>query len=111
MVFSKKYINLKADSILESVIALSIISICLYISVLVYASVFTPKTSSKFYISRNKITSMYYLSQINPDSIEASFDNKITFDKEWITPTLQKIKVEFKDSLQNPIRINYFSPN
>ena len=39
--------DLNGNSILESVIALSIISVCLYIDVLVYSSVFSPKTAPK----------------------------------------------------------------
>lgn len=110
MEFLRKYINIKAESILESVIALSIISICLYISVLVYTAVFTPKTSSKFYISRNKVSSLYYQSQIYPDSLEFN-DESFLIEKEWLSTSLQKIKIKSKDTLLNPIAIEYYLSN
>lgn len=107
----KKYFNHSANSILESVIALSIISICLYIAVMVYASVFTPKTSPKFYTSRNKITELYYLMQLSPDSIDALNTDNLKISHEWINASLQQIDIEFKDSSGVIVKNNFFIQN
>lgn len=108
MAFLRNCINIKAESVLESVIALSIISICLYISILVYASVFSSKTSSKYYVARNKISSIYYLSQVEEDSLEQVDDANLLIEKEWVTPSLQKINIAYKDTLLAPISFNFF---
>lgn len=98
MAQSRKYFNLRANSILESVVALSIISICLYIAVLVYTSVFSARTSPKFYTTRHKISELYYEIQLNPDSINSLNGDDFRIDSEWINAGLQHIDVEYKDS-------------
>ena len=108
MEFLKKYCNLKANSILESVIALCIISICLYVAVLVYATVFTPKTSPRFYSSRNKINELYYMIQLNPDTIETISKNNLRIDTEWINANLEQVNIEYKDSSGVVIKNNFF---
>jgi len=65
----KNYYKIGANSILESVIALSIISICLFITLIIYSSVFSPKTSIKKYIVRNRANEYFYTIQIAPDSV------------------------------------------
>lgn len=62
MELSKGYF--KANSILESVIALSIISICLYIAVIVFSQVFSPRTSAKYYASQNRVGELFFLFEI-----------------------------------------------
>lgn len=108
MGYLKKYYSLSANSILESVIALCIISICLYVAVLVYATVFTPKTAPKFYNSKNKLAELYYMAQVNPDSIEGLQKENMVIDQEWINTNLQRLDLEYKDSSGIVIKSNFF---
>ena len=101
MVLSKKYYNLPANSILESVIALTIISICLYFAVMIFASVYTPKTSAKFYSTQNKVNELFYLSELKNDSISNENENEnLLIEEESINERLKKISVQYKDSTQ-----------
>ena len=101
MVLSKKYYNLPANSILESVIALTIISICLYFAIMIFASVYTPKTSAKFYSTQNKVNELFYLSELKNDSISNENENEnLQIEEESINERLKKISVQYKDSTQ-----------
>lgn len=101
MVLSKKYYKLPANSILESVIALTIISICLYFAIMIFASVYTPKTSTKFYSTQNKVNEIFYLSELTNDSIvNESKDENLIIKEEIVNDNLKKISVEYKDSTQ-----------
>ncbi|RUT69897.1 hypothetical protein D0817_14885 [Flavobacterium cupreum] len=101
MVFLKKYYSVKANSILESVIALTIISICLYFAILIFASVFTPRTSAKFYSTQNKVNELFFLSQLKNDSLQyESQDENLLIEEEVINDRLKKISVQYKDSSQ-----------
>ncbi|MHC0439223.1 hypothetical protein [Flavobacterium sp. 3-210] len=101
MVSLKKYCSLKANSILESVIALTIISICLYFAVLIFASVFTPRTSAKFYSTQNKVNELFFLSQLKTDSLQyESNDENLLIEEEIVNENLKKISVQYKDSTQ-----------
>lgn len=94
----RKFCRLKANSILESVIALCIIAVCLYIAILVYAMAFTPKTTPKFYSIKNKVNEIYYLAQVNPDTIEQLINKNLSTKNEIIKENLQQVLVEYKDS-------------
>jgi hypothetical protein len=98
MVLSKKLDRkVSASSILESVIALTIISICLYIAAIVFSFVFTKKSSPKFYNTINQVNELFYKSQLNLDSIEYEAEN-IMLEKEKINENLSEIKLQYKDS-------------
>ncbi|MCF6133362.1 hypothetical protein [Flavobacterium wongokense] len=111
MVCLRKYYKLPANSILESVIALCIIAVCLYVAVMVYATVFTPKTAPRFYNSRNKVAEMYYMAQVNPDSITQMQKENTTIKQEWINTNLQQVNLEYKDSSGVVIKSNFFVQN
>lgn len=99
MALLKKYCNIAANSILESVIALTIISICLYFAILIFAVVFTPRTSAKFYASQNKLNEMFYIAQLKNDSL--IYDNKnpnLMVEEEIITTNLKRITLQYQDS-------------
>jgi len=101
MAFLKKLCNVRANSLLESVIALSIISICLYVAVMVYSAVFTPHTSARFYTSQNKIYEAFFLQQVSTDSLSELYANgELTIDEEDIENSYKKIVVKYKDSTQ-----------
>lgn len=108
MACRKRYFSYSANSILESVIALSIISICLYIALLVYASVFSPKTAPKFYNSRNQADEQFFLMQLNNDSLQNNPDENLIVEEEYINASLKKVTLKRKDSLQAVSRKSYF---
>lgn len=89
----KKYY--KANSIIESVIALTIISICIYVAIMVYANVFSPKTSIKQYSHQNKINEQFYLLQLQD---ETSIEN-IEITENWLNTYLKEVTFIYKDSL------------
>ncbi len=101
MVFLKKYCNLKANSILESVIALTIISICLYFAIMIFSTVFTPRTSAKFYDKQNKVNELFFLAQLRNDSLTfGNEDENLQIEEEIINESLKKINIQYKDSSQ-----------
>lgn len=98
---SRKYYNLKANSILESVIALTIISICLSIAITIFATVFTPRTSVKFYTTQNKVNELFYLSLLKNDSlINENQDENLILEEEILEDGLKMITIQYKDSSQ-----------
>lgn len=108
----KKYYNLKANSILESVIALTIISICLYFAVMIFASVYTPKTSAKFYSTQNKVNEIFYLSELKIDSIINESENEnLLIEEETVNESLKKISIQYKDSSQFKFEKSFYVQN
>lgn len=94
----KRCFRLKANSILESVISLSIISICLFIAVMIYSVVFTPKTSSGFYVSKNKADELFFLMQLEQDSIYLN-EQDYSIAEEWQSTFLKRVTIKAKDSI------------
>ncbi|MBF4494688.1 hypothetical protein IRZ83_16990 [Flavobacterium sp. JLP] len=112
MVLSKRYYKVPANSILESVIALTIISICLYFAVMIFASVYTPKTSAKFYSTQNKVNELFYLQQIKSDSLNTESDNEnLLIEEETINDDLKKISIQYKDSSQFKFQKSFYVQN
>ena len=110
MVLSKKYCKVSANSILESVIALTIISICLYFAVMIFASVYTPKTSAKFYGTQNEINEIFYLFELKSDSVSKESEN-LLINEESLNDNLKKISVESKDSTQFKFKKSFYVQN
>lgn len=101
MAFLKKYCSPKANSILESVIALTIISICLYLAIMIFAAVFTPRTSAKFYGTQNKVNELFFLAQLKNDSLlYESEDENLIIQEEEVSEGVKMISVSHKDSTQ-----------
>lgn len=112
MVFLKKYYSVKANSILESVIALTIISICLYFAILIFASVFTPRTSAKFYNTQNKVNELFFLSQLKNDSLQyESANDNLLIEEEIVNDHLKKISIQYKDSTQFKFEKSFYVEN
>jgi len=112
MVFLKKYYSVKANSILESVIALTIISICLYFAILIFASVFTPRTSAKFYSTQNKVNELFFLSQLKNDSLQyESANENLLIEEEIVNDHLKKISIQYKDSTQFKFEKSFYVEN
>lgn len=110
MVLSKRYYKLSANSILESVIALTIISVCLYFAVLIFASVYTPKTSAKFYGTQNKVNELFYLSELESDSLSGENENTL-IEEESVNDNLKKISIQYKDSTQFKFEKSFYVQN
>ena len=104
----KKCSSLPANSILESVIALCIIAVCLYVAVLVYSQLFSSRTSPRFYNSKNKMAEVYYMFQVNPDSILSADNDNLNITEEYENAHLQKLAIEFKDSSGVKLKSSYF---
>ena len=99
MVSLKKYYNLAANSILESVISLCIISVCLYVAVLVFAAVFSPRTSAHFFNTQNKINELFFLAQLKKDSLQNENKNEhFAIEETPVNQGLSKILIHYKDS-------------
>ena len=109
MVSLKKYCNLKASSILESVIALTIISVCLCITIMVLSSVFTQKTSLKFYDAQNKVNELFFLAQLQGDSLMyVSDDENLIVEEEIVNATVKKLHIVYKDSSEVKFERSFF---
>jgi hypothetical protein len=112
MVFSKKFCNLKANSILESVIALTIISICLYFAILIFASVFTPRTAVKFYDTQNKVNELFFLAQLKNDSLNYENENdQLIIEEEVINNNLKKLLIYYNDSTKFKFKKSFYVQN
>jgi hypothetical protein len=99
MAFLKKYYSPKANSILESVIALTIISICLYLAIMIFAAVFTPRTSAKFYGTQNRVNELFFLAQLKSDSLSnETEDENLMMEEEQINEGVKRISIKYKDS-------------
>lgn len=108
MEFSKRHYSVKATSLLESVIALSIISICLYFAILIFSMVFTPKTSVKFYDTQNKINELFYLSALKSDSLSESANDVFSIEENRLSTGLKQVKVSYKDSARFQFRKSFY---
>src|SRR6218665_2926708 len=84
MAYLKKYYSVAANSILESVIALCIISFFLYVA------------------------ELFYMAQINPDSISSITKENLLLNQEWINVNLQQLKIEYKDSSGVTVKNNFY---
>jgi uncharacterized protein YsxB (DUF464 family) len=104
----KRYCNLRANSIVESVIALCIISVCLYIAVLVFAAVFTPRTSAKFYNTQNKVNELFFLAQLNDSLMDQNANEDLIMEEENLGAGLKKITVHYKDSLNVGLEKSFY---
>jgi hypothetical protein len=104
MALLKKYFS--ANSLLESVMALAIISTCLYIAIMVYANVFTKKTSIIAYSNQNSMNEMFYLLQVSEDSLQQV--NTENISSEWINSNLQEITIKSVDSINLGIKKHFY---
>lgn len=108
----KSLCKITANSLLESVVALSIISVCLYIAIMVYATVFSPKTSAKYYNSQNKTSEAFYAIQLAQDSITADYDTaNWEIEEEESTGNLKKVTVKYKDSVMSYPEKSFYIAN
>ena len=110
MVCVKKSFNCSGSSILESVMALSIISICLFITLMVYTSVFSVKSSAKFYTGQLHHEAYFYYKLLQSDTLNPNSFDVINEETININPQIKKITIVFQDSLKNKTTTSYFLP-
>ncbi|MCO6173432.1 hypothetical protein NHF50_00080 [Flavobacterium sp. NRK F10] len=103
MGFLKKYY--KANSIIESVMALTIISICIYIAILVYANVFTPKTSMAHYSKQNILSRQFYELQLQEELPNTAI---ISVEENWLNTNLKEVTVQYKDSIDKSVQKQFY---
>lgn len=96
MAFLKKYFSIKATSLLESVVALSIIAICLYFAIMIFSMVFTPRTSVQFYDTQNKVNELFYLAELKGDSLSNAADEHLVIEEHILNTALKEFKVGYK---------------
>lgn len=105
----KKYIKQPANSIMESVIALSIVSICIFIALLIYTNVYTPKTAPKFYEFKNRNAELFFMMHFEQDSISSTSDD-FQVSEEIINSKLKKVAIQNTDSSHLKIKKSYYIP-
>ncbi|MFP9119336.1 hypothetical protein ACLI08_16225 [Flavobacterium sp. RNTU_13] len=93
----RRLYNIKAGSLLESVIALTIIAICLFVATMVYAAVFTSKTSMKHYEDQASVNELFYLYQLRRDSVKGA-DNVGRNIAGEVNGGTEKMIITYKDS-------------
>lgn len=112
MVLLKKYYRFQANSILESVIALTIISVCLYFSIMIFARIYTPSTSMKFYTTQNKTNEFIFLKEIRNDSLTEENENiNFQIEEEVLNTNLKRISIMPKDSTQFKFKKSFYVQN
>ena len=109
MTLSKKYIKVKANSLLESVIAITIISISIYVSVLIINQVFSKSTSEKFYIEDKKMNELFYKIQFEDDTIPNS--TNFSIETENLKNGLIKYDIKYLDSTKLKLKSNFIIDN
>jgi type II secretory pathway component PulJ len=98
----------KANSILESVIALCIISIGLTVAVMVFSQVFNPKNSRQ-YASENKANSLFYMLQTNRDSVHLeNYAPGLKINETALEDRLFEISIEYTDSSKYIHKKNFY---
>lgn len=103
MALLRKYY--KANSLIESVIALTIISICLFIAILVYSHVFSPKTSTQHYNKQNILNQQFYELQLNDENVNSE---TISMEENWLNTNLREVSVQVKDSVESDLKAKFY---
>lgn len=106
----KKHTSLKANSLLESVIALAIISIGIYAAILVFNQVFTNTTSEKFHIEQKNINNYFYEIQLDADTLQSDESNYL-FEINDYNSDLKEYKINYKDSTKIKLRNHFYIIN
>jgi type II secretory pathway pseudopilin PulG len=106
----KKHTNLRANSLLESVIALAIISIGIYAAILVFNQVFTSNTSEKFHIEQKNINNMFYEIQLGVDTFQNDESN-YQFEINNYNLNLKEYKINYKDSAKIKLNNRFYILN
>jgi hypothetical protein len=79
---------------------------------MIFASVYTPKTSAKFYSTQNKVNEIFYLSELKIDSIINGSENEnLLIEEETVNESLKKISIQYKDSSQFKFEKSFYVQN
>ncbi len=109
MRLSKKYFNVRAGSLIESVAALSIIAICLVTAVLIYSQVFTMRTSARFYNRNNAMDEVFFATMLGQDSLLVKYteDDRMLIEEE-VYKGYKIIRVSCNDSIKPHVEKYYY---
>jgi hypothetical protein len=77
---------------------------------MIFASVYTPKTSAKFYSTQNKVNELFYLAELKSDSVSNENEN-LLIEEETVNDELKKISVQYKDSTQFKFEKSFYVQN
>lgn len=110
MKLSKKHTSLKANSLLESVIALAIISIGIYAAILVFNQVFSSSTSEKFHIEQKNCNNMFYEIQLGINTFQNNESN-YEFEINDFNSELKEYKINYKDSAKLKLKNHFYILN
>ncbi|UMY66255.1 MULTISPECIES: hypothetical protein [unclassified Flavobacterium] len=97
--------KVRAGSLIESVMALAIISACLFIALGIYGQVFSKRTSARFYLTSQHIQRDYFLMQVTPDSVTSGLPQT-----EWVNAGLREFVVPQTDSTAFETRYYIWEP-
>lgn len=106
----KKHTSLKANSLLESVIALAIISIGIYATILVFNQVFTSNTSEKFHMEQKNSNNLFYEIQLGVDTLKSDESN-YQFEINDLNSDLKEYKINYKDSTKIKLNNRFYIIN
>lgn len=68
---------------------------------MIFAAVFTPRTSAKFYGTQNKVNELFFLAQLKNDSLSyESEDENLILEEEVVNEGMKMISISYKDSTQ-----------
>lgn len=104
----KKHINPKASSLLESVVSLSLISICIYVSILVYSLAFNEKITLQSHLNTLESYKIFYESSINEDLDTDSIPKSLNYEEEWLSTDFKLIRIRYNDSVGNHHSRKYY---
>ena len=96
-----KSYNLQASSMLESVIAIAIISVCLVIATMVYVKVIDTDYDMAYYMAQQEVSKLHYQTLKDQSFEDETFDYevfKINKATEDINPELKRVtfNVDYK---------------
>lgn len=80
---------------MESVIALTVISVCVYISMVVYARALSHRNSVSFSAASNRLAETFYLCELHNEVVRKD----ISIEETWLNTALKEQTVILSDSL------------
>ncbi|MFL9843558.1 hypothetical protein [Flavobacterium rhizosphaerae] len=104
----KKYGNTKAGSLLESVIALCIIAVCIYVTIIVFSRIYLPASSVRASHLKNKMFEIAILKEIGADSLSAVVNKNNLHVKEELDGNLVKMTITANDSIYDSLEQIYY---
>nr|WP_305069849.1 hypothetical protein [Flavobacterium covae] len=77
---------------------------------LIFSAVLTPKSAPKYYQTQHQTNGLFYLTQLQLDSLVQEAEN-ITIETKLIDINLKEIKVSYKDSSETELTKKFYILN